>query len=115
MAFKPLVYICAPFSGEVEKNTIKAIQYAEFAYQQGCIPVTPHVQFPFLDDTNEEHRKSALFMDIILLGKCQEVWVFGSNISSGMREELKVAKRRRQPIRYFNEECEEVNEDRIWK
>ena len=112
MAFKPLVYICAPFSGDIEGNTKKAIQYANFAYLKGAIPVTPHVMFPFLDDTNENHRSSALFMDIILLGKCQEVWVFGDELTSGMQEELAVASRRKQTIRYFKEE---YYEDSIWK
>ncbi|MCW6665289.1 DUF4406 domain-containing protein [Aerococcaceae bacterium NML191219] len=108
MAFKPLVYICAPFSGDVETNKTKATKYAEFAYRNGAIPVTPHLLFPFLDDSNEADRQSALFMDIILLGKCQEVWVFGDNMTDGMKAELEVSNRRKQPIRYFTKECEEV-------
>lgn len=104
--FKPLVYICAPFSGDIETNTKQAIQYAKFAYENNAIPVTPHLLFPFLDDTNEEHRQSAIAMGIILLGKCQEVWVFGDEITEGMKAELNVSKRRRQVIKYFSKECE---------
>ncbi|MBR7927046.1 DUF4406 domain-containing protein [Aerococcaceae bacterium zg-ZUI334] len=112
-AFKPLVYICAPYRGDVEKNIQSAIRYADFAYQQGNLPITPHLLFPFLDE--EKHREDAMAMDIIMLGKCQEVWVFGNRMTDGMKEELIVAKRRRQPIRYFNEECESVDEDSIWE
>ncbi|MFK8197842.1 hypothetical protein ACDH46_01510 [Aerococcaceae bacterium zg-1292] len=54
-------------------------------------------------------------MNIILLGKYQEVWVFGNRITEGMTEELIVAKRRRQPIRYFSEECVEIDEDSVWE
>lgn len=115
MKFKPLVYICSPFSGDIRKNTNKAINYAAFVYQKNAIPVTPHLLFPFLDDRNEEQRNDALFMDIILLGKCQEVWVFGNKITDGMKEELNVAKRRRQTIRYFNEECEQIDENSVWE
>ena len=41
-------------------------------------------------------------MDIILLGKCQEVWVFGSEITEGMKREIEVAKKRKQVIKYFD-------------
>ena len=47
-------------------------------------------------------------MDVILLGKCQELWVFGDSISEGMNTEIEVAKKRRQTIRYFTSACEEV-------
>lgn len=108
-AFKPLVYICAPFSGDVETNTKNAVKLAEIAYQQGCIPLTPHLLFPFLEDTNPTHRNDALFMDIVLLGKCQEVWVLGDTLTQGMEKEIQVASRRRQVIKYFNSEFAEVN------
>ncbi|MCW6681292.1 DUF4406 domain-containing protein [Aerococcaceae bacterium NML160702] len=108
-AFKPLVYICAPFSGDVETNTKHAIKLAEVAYQQGCIPLTPHLLFPFLKDENSIHRNDALFMDIVLLGKCQEVWVLGDTITNGMVKELQIAMRRRQVIKYFNSDFTEVD------
>ncbi|NEW62269.1 hypothetical protein GMA11_02560 [Granulicatella sp. zg-ZJ] len=106
--FKPIVYICAPFSGDTTFNTNQAIQYAKFAYEKGAIPLTPHLLFPFLDDASLADRQSALFMDKILLGKCQEVWVFGETITNGMNGELEISKKRRQLIRYFSTECVEV-------
>lgn len=106
-AFKPLVYICAPYSGDKERNIKKAVFYAEVAYKKGAIPVTPHFLFPFMNDEDIKQRKDALFMDSILLGKCQEVWVFGNKITDGMATELEIAKRRRQKIRYFSREVKE--------
>ena len=41
-------------------------------------------------------------MDIILLGKCQEVWVFGSEITEGMKREIEIAEKRKQVIKYFD-------------
>ena len=108
-AFRPLVYICAPFNGAVKENVIKATQFAEFAFNCGCIPLTPHLLFPFMDDSNEKERDLAIFMDIILMGKCQEVWVLGDVISQGMSIEIEKAKKRRQPIRYFNKAFKEVD------
>lgn len=106
--FKPLVYLCAPYSGDKEGNIKKAVHYAELAYKKGAIPVTPHLLFPFMDDRDSEQRKDALFMDIILLGKCQEVWVFGSQVTEGMKREIEIAEKRKQRIKYFTSEGLEV-------
>nr|DAZ39514.1 MAG TPA: deoxyribosyltransferase [Caudoviricetes sp.] len=108
-AFRPLVYICAPFNGSVKENVLKATRFAEFAFNRGCIPLTPHLLFPFMDDSNEKERDLAIFMDIILMGKCQEVWVLGDVTSKGMSIEIEKAKKRRQPVRYFNKDFKEVD------
>ena len=108
-AFRPLVYICSPFSGDIEGNKQKAAEFAFFAYKQGCIPLTPHLLFPFMNDESREERTLALRMDIILMGKCQEVWVlFENGITSGMAAEIDKATRRHQTIRYFNNDFVEV-------
>lgn len=109
-AFRPLVYIGAPYSGAVEENTKRAAAFAKYAYDKGNIPLTAHLLFPFMDDTNEEDRRIAIFMDIVLMGKCQEVWVFGNEITRGMRIEIEKAKKRRQKVRYFNSKFQEVEE-----
>ena len=40
--YRPLVYICSPFSGDIEGNTKKAREYSRFAVDQGAIPLAPH-------------------------------------------------------------------------
>ena len=108
-AFKPLVYICSPFSGDIENNNKRTQAFCRFALDKGNIPLAPHLMFPqFMDDNNEQERDLAIFMDIILMGKCQEVWVLGDVISRGMSIEIEKAKKRRQPVRYFNKDFEEV-------
>ena len=108
-AFKPLVYICSPFSGDIENNNKRTRAFCRFALDNGNIPLAPHLLFPqFMDDTNEQERDLAIFMDIILMGKCQEVWVLGDVISKGMSIEIEKAKKRRQPVRYFNKDFKEV-------
>ena len=49
-------------------------------------------------------------MDIVLMGKCQEVWVLNERITRGMSIEIEKAKKRRQTVRYFNSRYEEVQE-----
>ena len=107
--FMPLVYICSPLSGDVPGNTEKARRYCRFALEQGQIPLAPHLLFPqFMDDDDPAERELAIFMDVVLLGKCSELWVLGETVSAGMQAEIDVAKKRRQPIRWFNSEFQEV-------
>lgn len=108
-AYRPLVYICSPYAGDVEANTEKARRYSRFAVRQACIPLAPHLLFPqFMDDSIPAERSIALFMGMVLLGKCEQVWVFGRTISAGMAAEIEKAEKKNIPIRYFTEELEEV-------
>ncbi len=108
--FRPLVYICSAYSGDVTANMEKARKYCRFALEQGQIPLAPHLLYPqFMKDDDLAERELAIFMDLVLLGKCQELWVFGDRISKGMKTEIEVSKRRKQKIRYFGCNCEEVD------
>ncbi len=108
-AFRPVVYICSPLSGAVEDNQAKARGYCRFAVDRGYIPLAPHIYFTqFMNDASAKDRNLALFMDIVLLSKCAELWVFGETISQGMSIEIEKAKRKGQLIRYFTEDCKEV-------
>ena len=108
-AFRPIVYICSPYSGDVEGNVAAARRYSRFAVEQGYIPIAPHLLFPqFLDDSRPDERELGLFFGNALMSKCLEVWVFGSRISSGMESEIKRAKWKNHCLRYFTEECQEV-------
>lgn len=109
-AFRPIVYICSPFAGDVQKNIESARRYSRFAVVMGCIPIAPHLLFPqFLDDNDPDERKLGLFFGNVLMSKCTEVWVFGDYISSGMRSEINLARQKNYHIRYFNTKCEEAN------
>ena len=85
--WRPLVYICSPFSGDIEGNTQRARDYSRFAVDQGAVPLAPHLLLPqFMSEKTE--RDLALFMDMVFLGRCEQLWVFGKNISSGMAAEI---------------------------
>ena len=107
--YRPLVYIASPLSGDVEVNTERARAFCRFALEKGQSPLAPHLLFPqFMNDDDPAERELAIFMDVILLGKCSELWVLGDIVSAGMQAEIDVAKKRRQPIRYFNSKFQEV-------
>jgi len=108
-SYLPLVYICSPYAGEVETNVTKAKKFSRFAVNKMCIPLTPHFLYPqFMDDNNPAERNLASHINYVLLGKCEELWVFGSVVSPGMGHEIGIAKKRNMKIKYFSEELQEV-------
>jgi len=107
--YRPLVYICSPYRGNIEKNTASAQAYCRMAVERGCIPIAPHLLFPqFLDDSLEEERELGMFMGLVLLTKCKELWAFGEYVSEGMEQEIRKAEARNLPVRRFTPLGEEV-------
>ena len=103
--YMPMVYICSAYSGDVEGNTEKARRYSRFAVDAGRIPIAPHLLLPqFMEEESE--RELAMFMDIAILSKCRELWVFGKP-TAVMLNEITYAERKQMTIKYFNEECKE--------
>lgn len=101
--FMPVVYICSPYRGDIEENTKKAQRYSRYAVEHGVIPIAPHLLFPqFISEENA--RELALFMGMVLLTKCKELWVCGDRISAGMEAEIEKAEKRGIEIRYLKEE-----------
>lgn len=106
----PWVYIASPYRGDVKTNTENAKRYSFFAVMQGKVPFCPHIYFTqFLDDNVKVERKIGLNLALHKLRRCREVWVFGDTVSEGMRNEIRIAKKRHIPVRYFTSECVEVN------
>ena len=107
--FRPIVYVCSPYSGDVERNTEDARRYCRYVLERGGIPYAPHLLFPqFMDDDDPEERSLALFCGSAMMSKCSEVWVFGDRISKGMQAEINHAARRYFPIRYITDDELEV-------
>ena len=103
--YMTMVYICSAYSGDVEGNTEKARRYSRFVVDAGKIPIAPHLLLPqFMEEESE--RELAMFMDIAILSKCRELWVFGKP-TAGMLNEIAYAERKQMTIKYFNEECKE--------
>lgn len=106
--FRPIVYICSPYSGNVNHNIEMARKYCRFAVDKHYLPIAPHLLFTqFMNDEIPEERETAIFMNFVLMSKCAEMWVFGDVISKGMQSEINRAKRKNMMIRYFTEELEE--------
>ena len=103
--YMPMVYICPAYSGDVEGNAEKARRYSRFAVDTGKIPIAPHLLLPqYMKEETE--RELAMFMDIAILSKCKELWVFGIP-TAGMQSEIAYAKRKQMKIRYFDTDMKE--------
>ena len=102
-----LVYICSRYSGDTEDNAAKAVRYSRFAVDEGVIPLAPHLLLPLYMD-EEKERGKAIAMDLVILERCDELWVFGEEWSAGMKSEIEAAGRLGMKIRRFTEECREV-------
>lgn len=108
--YRPLVYICSPFRGDIDKNIQNARKYSRFAIDNKAIPITPHLLYPqFMDNNDPKERYLAMHtINYVLLGKCREVWVFENKISDGMVREIALAEKRKMKIKYFTETMEEI-------
>ena len=105
--YRPMVYICSPYSGDVENNVLRARRYCRLAVDKGAIPIAPHLLFPqFMSEETE--RELAMFMDIAVLSRCKELWVFGEP-TAGMQKEIAYAERKQMTIKYFKEEAEHAD------
>lgn len=106
-AYRPLVYICSPYAGDVETNAENARKYSRFAVENMAIPFAPHLLMPqYMDEATE--RDLALRMGFIFLSKCEQVWVFGERITNGMAYEIRRATGMGKKVRYFTTDCREA-------
>lgn len=91
------IYICSQLRGDIEGNRKKAAQYCLRVALGGRIPFAPHLYFTeFLDDRKPIHRALGLEMGIAFLKTRMipghdELWIFGNEISEGMKKEIAIA------------------------
>lgn len=82
------VYICAPLGGNVEDNLQRVKKYTEYALKCGTAPVVPHFYALCLNDSIPKEREIGMAAGLSLLWFCDEMWIFGDEVSEGMRSEI---------------------------
>ena len=90
-----LVYIASPYSGDVERNVAFAKAACRYAMNQGVTPIASHLLYPQMLGTD---------MGLRILKVCEEVWVCGSELSSGMEQEIRAARQLQIPLRRVSEQ-----------
>ena len=104
------IFVCSPYSGNIEQNTKRAIFAAQVICKCGHIPVVPHLYFPqFLDENDQFERIRGIEFGIELMKKCNQLWLLGLEITKGMAYELETAKEMRIPVILHDEELRRLN------
>ncbi len=104
-----LVYICAPLRGDVIGSIEFARQKAQEVFQSGSIPVCPHITLPSnADPACSVQDEAAREMGLQLVESCQQLNVYGSTITEGMRAEIHRAQERGIPVVYEQEPVRQV-------
>ena len=90
-----LIYVCSPYSGDIQYNRLAALMFSRYVVEQGYIPITPHIYFTqFMIDTIPEERELAFKMSFDLMELCDKMWVFvdsDNTITPGMQSEIEHA------------------------
>lgn len=106
-----LIFVASPYAGDVEKNIEYAKEACRYVLNEGNAFFCPHLLYPqILDDDNLEERKLGINMGKEFLDKCDELWVFGNRISSGIFEEIEFARSKGIPIKRIMELDMQTNE-----
>ena len=102
------VYICAPLGGDVAENLRKVRRYTKYALLCGTAPVVPHFYAECLDDSKSKEREIGMAAGLSLLWFCDEMWIFGDEVTEGMAAEIQFCKN-------LNIKTRKVREDEINK
>ncbi len=91
---KKKVYVCAPW-----EDLDKVREYVRYALKSGVAPVAPQYYQLALDMTIPEERKEGKTAGVSLLWFCDEVWVFGEEITEAMKDVIDFSKNMKLKIR----------------
>jgi hypothetical protein len=96
------IYICSPLRGNTKQNIKDAKKYCRYVIKRGFMPIAPHIYFTqFLADDIKKERNLGLKMGMELMELCDELWVFGDQITDGMNKEINYCKK-------INKACKKV-------
>lgn len=100
---KKKVYICAPLGGDITGNLRKARKYTKYALLYGAAPVASHFYAECLNDNTPKERELGMSAGLSLLWFCDEMWIFGNEITDGMKQEIQFCDSFNIPVRKIRE------------
>lgn len=98
------IYICAPLGGDVEENLRKVKRYTKYALKCGTAPVVPHFYALCLNDRIPKEREIGMAAGLSLLWFCDELWIFGDEVSEGMKAEIQFCQSFDIPVRKIRDD-----------
>lgn len=85
------VYICAPLGDGTEAEQKRAVEYARYVMKCGAAPVAPHF-YLCLEENKPGERAAIRAAGKSLLWLCDELWLFGDEVTADMAAELQLCK-----------------------
>lgn len=98
---KKTVYIAHPVGGDVKNNAKKILKICHRVHTRRTIPVAPYlVSIQYLNDDFKRDRQLGIDANLEYFKRkiIDEVWLFGPKISTGMREEIILARKLGIPV-----------------
>ena len=95
------VFVAHPISGDIEGNMKKVLAICEEIHTKNIVPVAPYlVSLQYLNDEVIEDRELGVEANLECFHRkyIDELWLFGDRISSGMKEEIILARKLGIPI-----------------
>lgn len=101
------VYICSPLGGNIKENLQKVKEYTRYALMCGTAPVVPHFYALCLNDNIPKEREIGMAAGLSLLWFCDEMWIFGDEVTESMKAEMQFCKSLNIPVRKVRDD--EIN------
>jgi hypothetical protein len=104
-----VVYLAHPLGAdtrdEIKANISRAKRWILWAITNYQVAVVANwiLYCEVLDDMNPAHRELGIQHDLAIMRRCDELWLVGGRVSSGMRQELIDARRHQLVVRDFTE------------
>ena len=99
-----IIYMAHPVAGDVENNLERARQWLKWAIENNegvAVMANWIIECELWDDSDPEQREAGLKRCEALVERCDELWLVGPRISSGMARERKLAEEKGLRIRDF--------------
>lgn len=101
------VFICSPYpptgqnpEAERKRNVERAQTACRLAIDAGCLPLAPHLYFTqMLNDDQLFERLIGMAYGSLWLDEADEMWVIGTDLSEGMKQELEYARKKNIPVK----------------
>lgn len=88
---RPLVFICSPYRGDIQRNVEIARKMCRLAVLEGMNPFAPHLFYTqFMDDDDDEEREDGMDCGTQIMNLCSMLWIHSPDIgfSEGMKAEI---------------------------
>jgi len=101
------VFICSPYrptgqnpEAERKRNVERAQTACRLAIDAGSLPLAPHLYFTqMLNDDQLFERFIGMAYGSLWLDEADEMWVIGTDLSEGMKQELEYARKKNIPVK----------------